>query len=245
MQTPKTHPQSRGFTLIELLVVIAIIAILAAMLLPALARANATAKKAQCINNLHEMGVALTMYADDNNGLAARGDSPHYWQVLAPNLGARTQTNFAQVKLFTCPAYPNPEAKFPNQIQLVCFVVNAWTFTTATDPVGTQIVGAAKLTSIRRPADTIYLVDREDGTDFGPITAADPLTNEIRYDVWNLSHLPYNAAGQPNPKTGADFNDRRVAIARHGNGVDCLYFDTHASFRRSKTINIDDWRDKR
>src|SRR6266446_574063 len=56
-----------GFTLIELLVVIAIISILAAMLLPSLARAKAQAKRIQCVNNLHQMGQALQMYGDDNH----------------------------------------------------------------------------------------------------------------------------------------------------------------------------------
>jgi len=56
-----------GFTLIELLVVIAIIAILAALLLPALAAARAKAHRATCLNNLKQWGLAMAMYADDNN----------------------------------------------------------------------------------------------------------------------------------------------------------------------------------
>ena len=145
----------RGFTLIELLVVIAIIAILAALLLPALARAKATAKTAQCVSNLHQMGLALIMYADENDGLAARANGPHWWQVLAPNLGGQTGANSTKVRLYTCPSYPDPDPHYPGQKQLVCYVVNGWKFASPTDPTGTELTGLSKITMIQRPVDTI------------------------------------------------------------------------------------------
>jgi prepilin-type N-terminal cleavage/methylation domain-containing protein/prepilin-type processing-associated H-X9-DG protein len=71
-----------AFTLIELLVVIAIIAILAALLLPVLATAKQKAWKTSCTSNLHQIGLAMRMFADDNNELYPESGNDIHWGAI-------------------------------------------------------------------------------------------------------------------------------------------------------------------
>ena len=99
----------RAFTLIELLVVIAIIAILAAMLLPALSTAKQKAWTTQCKSNLRQTGLGLSMYADDANARYPLAGGTIPWNTAGPNSPSNSwmQQAFSYVQntnVYHCPA---------------------------------------------------------------------------------------------------------------------------------------------
>lgn len=216
---PQSRQHSPGFTLIELLVVIAIIAILAAMLLPALSRAKAAGQSAACKSNLHQIGIALSMYVSDSHKypLAASTD--------AGGSGALTLWDGRLLPLvsnnrdvFTCPAN---------------LLAPRWTNTVgipkANGSYGYNLAGSG-----RYPTQGASL-GLDGGSDFG---------NSHTYLAENRVKIPSDmvAVIDVKPKSGGadqDLDDifpinllAELAPARHNLGANAVFCDVHVEFAK-------------
>ena len=180
----RTHIMRRSFTLIELLVVIAIIAILAAMLLPALNKARMTAQKSSCLGNIKSMSTALHMYTSDNEDLMPGTNGWQYislaaWKARLSNyMGMNIPSNYNATQAapylstgaFRCPIWrpeliTNTAARKPEP----AVTGGGYGYGYPGNKTGTGYTtggGAGywmKVTKVGKPSDTIIIGDSADG----------------------------------------------------------------------------------
>jgi len=141
----------RAFTLIELLVVIAIIAVLAAIIFPAYARAREKGRQASCMSNLRQIGNALTMYTDDHDGYYTRGQ---FW----PFTGVHTWTDAVgpyvkNESVFRCPTGAGDPYSYGYNIAY-------WGWGDLLDGMhGINDILPVHQSQVPEPAETIWVVD--------------------------------------------------------------------------------------
>jgi len=224
----------RAFTLIELLVVIAIIGILAALLLPALAKAQAKAKRIACLNNMRQVGYALFLY-DGDHGKVPNPTRPYetfdFNNVNAPNNPLKAIWSYVGVRtppenptpVYICPgAQPSTKSQYKPS------------FVSSTTMIVSQLVLDKGMSKVRNPARTVVIQENHTLMNvliYEPESLQNTDESDPRYTQWH-TWTPSTSGYWDGPRE--HYNNL------HEQGGNLSFCDGHTEYRKNRqTSSLD------